>query len=141
MGTWPRVGVVGVKALLASLALTAGAGGSAAMADATACEGEGADTPVLLAAGAVAAGEVDAYGFDDVGGTSIDLWPQKAPDTHREFVWTLRDRATGTVFATGDAVELHSPHFLGTSPYDDLCLEVTTFQSFVTQYSILVVSR
>jgi len=121
-----------------ALMLVGGMASMPAHAAATACEGDGADPPVLLAAGVVAIGEVDAYGFDGVGGMSIDVWPQKAPDTHRNFSWALRDRATGTVFAEGDAVEVHVPHFLGTSPYDDLCLEVTTFQSFVTQYSIVV---
>ena len=127
-----------VTALAVTLVWMLGVAVVPASAGATACEGAGADPPVLVAAGVVAIGEVDAYGFDGVGGLSIDAWPQKAPDTHREFVWTLRDRATGTVFATGDAGELHFPRFLGPSPYDDLCLEVTTFQSFVTQYSVVV---
>jgi hypothetical protein len=125
-------------AVLAALAWTIGGPALPANADATACEGDGAGPPVLLAAGVVAIGEVDAYGFDGVGGMSIDVWPQKAPDTHRNFSWMLRDRATGAVFAEDDAVEVPFPQFHGPSPYEDLCLEVTTFQSFVTQYSIIV---
>lgn len=136
-GSWPRA----VAVASASLALTIGIVTPRANAEATACEGEGADPPILLAAGVVAAGETDAYGFDGVLGRSIDVWPQKAPDMHGAFVWTLRDRATGAVFADGDAGELHLPRFFGASPYEDLCLEVTTFQSFVTQYSIAVVAR
>lgn len=105
---------------------------------ATACDEPGEALPAYLAAGVVEPGDLHAYPIDDVGGDLLTVWPQKAPDTHGPFHWALRDRATGDVLDQGDAVEIPSLRFSGVSPYDDLCLEVSTAQSLPTEYAILV---
>lgn len=104
----------------------------------TACTHAGLPLAVHAAAGTLDGGESAAHPVDGALGKSVVVWPQFAPDAHGPFSWTLRDRATGATLGSGGAVEVPTPRFLGVSPYDDLCLEVTNGQGNVVEYAVAV---